>query len=154
MQPMKRVCIFLVSVMLAVVFAPVDAGVAGGGLQLSSAYAVDIAHDTGPVCVAVLITTGSQGRCKEKGQIEIPNDAGSGGAIIYYLKQVLFVVNGLIGGIIILVLVVAGVQYITSAGDPTSVNGAKKRIMNATTALVLYLMMFAILNFLIPGGVL
>lgn len=86
--------------------------------------------------------------------MEINNNAGTGGAIIEYLKAFLFVLNGLVGGIIVLVLVLAGVQYITSAGDPGRIKNAKGRVQAAMTGLVLYLMMYAILNFLIPGGVL
>jgi len=153
MQPMKCLRVALLGVLLAVFFAPLDAGVSGGGVQVSSAYAVDIAHDTGPVCVALTIKPGPQGKCPA-GQVEIPNVPGSGGAIIYYLKEALFLINSLIGGIIILVLVVAGIQYITSAGEPANVKSAKGRVMNAVIALVLYLMMMAILNFLIPGGLL
>jgi len=152
MLPMKRLRVFFLSVMLAMVFAPLDAGVSGGGVQLSSAYAIDIAHDTGPVCVALPITPGPRGKCPA-GQVELPNNQ-PGGVIIYYLKQVLFLVNTLIGGIIILVLVIAGVQYIISGGDPSNIKSAKGRIINAMTALVLYLMMVAILNFLVPGGIL
>ena len=110
---------------------------------------------TDPVCIALPIKSGSQnqGRCS-KGQVEINNNAGTGGAIIEYLKAFLFVLNGLVGGIIVLVLVLAGVQYITSAGDPGRIKNAKGRVQAAMTGLVLYLMMYAILNFLIPGGVL
>ena len=117
----------------------------------------DIAKNlnTDPVCIALPIKSGrqNQGRCS-KGQVEINNNAGTGGAIIEYLKAFLFVLNGLVGGIIVLVLVLAGVQYITSAGDPGRIKNAKGRVQAAMTGLVLYLMMYAILNFLIPGGVL
>ena len=108
-----------------------------------------------PVCIALPVkSTGqNQGRCS-RGQVEINNNAGTGGAIVEYLKAFLFVLNGLVGGIIVLVLVLAGVQYITSAGDPSRIKNAKGRVQAAMTGLVLYLLMYAILNFLIPGGVL
>jgi len=187
---MKRVCLFLFGVLAAIMLAPFDVSMLGGGVHSSPAYAAtviplgcpgsklqgpvsptanyvcpnggrivngsfttDIASSGGPVCVALPIFAGSKGACK-KGQVEIPNNASSGGAIIFYLKLVLKLVNSLIGGIIILVLVIAGIQYITAAGDPANIKRAKGRIINATVALVLYLMMFAILNFLVPGGVL
>ncbi|GEM_PF-2850066 len=158
---MKRLSLFLFVAFAAVVSAPLDVVVLG-----SQAYVVpaevgaaakapaDITGGGGPVCLALPIAAGgSQGSCKS-GQVEVPNDPKTGGAIIFYLKQILFLVNSLIGGIIILVLVIAGVQYIVSGGDPSNVKNAKGRIMNAVTALVLYLMMVAILNFLVPGGLL
>jgi hypothetical protein len=98
-----------------------------------------------PSCVQIALpwATGST-KC-------VPN-RDPGGAIIAYLKVVLYVLGGGIGVVILLVLVVAGVQYVTSLGDPGRVKSAKGRIGNAALALALYLMMFAILNFLIPGG--
>ncbi len=108
-----------------------------------------------PVCIAVPVKNGqsSQGKCKA-GEVEVTNSSGSGGAIVEYLKQFLFVLNLAVGGIITLVLILAGVQYILSAGDSSRVKAAKTRITQAITALVLYMFMFAILNFLIPGGIL
>lgn len=176
---MKRLSLLLFVVFAAVVLAPLDVVVLGdhaymvpaevdaaplgpgntavpatnsGTGTTNAAASTDILVSGKPVCVAVPIKPGPQGRCPV-GQVELPNDQ-PGGVIIYYLKQVLFLVNALVGGIIILVLVIAGIQYITSAGDPSNVKSAKNRVMNAVIALVLYLMMFAILNFLVPGGIL
>jgi hypothetical protein len=175
MQPMKRVFLFLFGTLAVLVLAPLDVSLLGGGVRVApadvsamtatsggggggasapAAASTVITGGGGPVCVALpVLAGGSQGSCAT-GEVEIPNDPGSGGAIVFYLKLFLKFLNGLIGAIIILVLVVAGIQYITSVGEPANVKSAKKRVMNATIALVLYLMMFAILNFLVPGGIL
>jgi hypothetical protein len=84
----------------------------------------------------------------------IKNDKNTGGAILAYLALILSVLSKLVGAVIVLMLVVAGIQYITSMGDPGAIKDAKNKIVNAITALVLFLMMYAILNFLIPGGIL
>lgn len=62
--------------------------------------------------------------------------------------------SGAVGLVVVLMIVVAGIQYITSAGDPGRVKEAKNRITNAITGLILFVLMFAILNFIIPGGIL
>ncbi|GAC1369612.1 MAG: hypothetical protein NVSMB39_1630 [Candidatus Saccharimonadales bacterium] len=129
----------------------------GSGLALAAPNPV-LSGNGSPapfVCVAVPIFSGapSSSDCPA-GEERIDNSPGSGGAIVFYLKEILKLVNGLIGGIIVLVLVIAGFQYIASAGDPTRIKDAKKRITNAITALILYMLMFAILNFLVPGGIL
>ena len=112
-----------------------------------------LANPDKSICVAVPVFSGkNQGKCP-KGQAEIINDASTGGAIVYYVKLVLELLNIAIGGIIVLMLVVAGIQYITSAADSGQVKSAKDRIQNAIVALILYLMMFAILSFLVPGGI-
>jgi len=84
----------------------------------------------------------------------VANDPASGGAIINYLRGWLIVLNLAVPGVILVVILVAGVQYVTAGADPGLVKSAKTRLINAIIALVLYLLMFAILQFLVPGGVL
>lgn len=111
------------------------------------------------VCIALPINIGKQstigtqgkGRCEQPGTYEVAND-GNGGAIIAYLVLFLQLLNLLVGAVIVLVIVIAGVQYVTSAGDPTNTKKAKGRITAAITALIVYMLMNAALNFLIPGG--
>lgn len=169
MLPMKRVRFILFSILvlaaltassgsaLAIV-APDPGGAAPGTAPAPAAAPApggDLAKGNGdPVCIALPIKSSgqSQGKCN-KGQVALSNSEANGGAIIEYLKAFLFVLNILVGGIIVLVIVLAGVQYITSAADPARVKSAKGRIQGAIIALILYLMMTAILNFLVPGGV-
>lgn len=107
-----------------------------------------------PVCVAIPIfsadTVNKDAKCPGG---YIPDFDDRGGPIVWYIIEVLKLFSLIIGGIIVLVLVLAGINYITSAGDPNGVKTAKKRIQNAITALILFMMMYAILNFLIPGGI-
>lgn len=118
----------------------------GGGPAPAATPATDFLAVPGCVKIAIpLVDNG--GNC-------VSNSAASGGAIINYLRGWLLLLSGVVGTIIMVVLVVAGVQYITSAGDPGLVKAAKQRIFNAILALFLYLMMYAILQFLVPGGIL
>jgi hypothetical protein len=123
-----------------------------------------------PACVAIglPIAPGTPGACTvringpddAKGKpttllsAGVSNDPKTGGAIINYLRGWLRLANGAVALVIMLMLVVAGIQYITSLANPTSVAAAKKRITNAIIALVMWLMMFAALQFLMPGGIL
>jgi hypothetical protein len=101
-----------------------------------------------PGCVQIAVPlVDNGGKC-------VNNSAASGGAIIAYLRGWLLILSGVVGTVIMVVIVVAGVQYITSTGDPGLVKAAKNRIFNAILALLLYLMMYAILQFLVPGGIL
>jgi Type IV secretion system pilin len=136
-------------------YCPNAGGQVVNGKYVPAAPAVDMLAkgSGGPVCIATPIFAGTQGACKA-GETEIPNDPNSGGAVVFYLKTILKLLNALVGMVIILVLVIAGIQYITSLGDPARVKNAKKRITESITALILYMFMFAILSFLIPGGIL
>lgn len=84
----------------------------------------------------------------------IPNDPNDGGAIIWYLREILKFCSRALGVVVLLMLVYGGFQYVTSFADPARVKAAKDHIQNALIALLLFLMAFAILNFLIPGGIL
>ncbi len=83
----------------------------------------------------------------------VSNDPATGGAIVAYLKVLLKYLSTLVGMVVILMIVIGGIQYIVSAGDPTQIKNAKNRIINAIVALVLYLSAFAILSLIIPGGI-
>lgn len=56
------------------------------------------------------------------------------------------------GIVVIGSIVLAGIQYSASKGDPQATGAAIKRISNSLIGLLIYLLMFAIANFLVPGG--
>jgi hypothetical protein len=73
--------------------------------------------------------------------------------IYFYLRNIIRFAAGLFGLGVTLMIIVAGIQYITSTGNPQGVTSAKNRLANAVISIILFLLMFAILNFLIPGGI-
>ncbi len=56
--------------------------------------------------------------------------------------------------VIAISIAIAGYQYITSRGDPSRTSAAVNRIVQAGTAMLLYVFGWSILNWMIPGGVL
>lgn len=50
-------------------------------------------------------------------------------------------------------IVVAGIQYSTANGNSSAVAAAKNRIFVSVVVLILYIFGFAILQWLIPGGI-
>ena len=56
-------------------------------------------------------------------------------------------INGAVIGIII-----SGIQYSASAGDPTAMAKAKKRIIEIIIGVLAYGLLWGFLNWLIPGG--
>lgn len=57
-----------------------------------------------------------------------------------------------VGLIVIGSIIVAGIQYSASRGNPQATEASIKRITNAIIGLLIYIFMFAILNSLVPGG--
>lgn len=74
--------------------------------------------------------------------------------ITRYLKLFINLLSGLVGVVVVVVLVLGGIQYTTSAGDPNAAAAAKKRISNAILALIAFALMYGFLQWLVPGGVL
>jgi hypothetical protein len=59
-----------------------------------------------------------------------------------------------VGLVIIGSLVVAGIQFTSSRGDPQASANALKRVQTTFAALLLYLFAYAILNYIVPGQLL
>ena len=50
-------------------------------------------------------------------------------------------------------IISGGIQYITAGGVPQRLDAARSRIVNAIIALVIFLFLYVILQWFLPGGV-
>lgn len=99
---------------------------------------------------------------KEKEDANNPNKitcgstAGSdcGGVVENIVNPGIRIMTGIVGILIAISLVLAAITYGAAGGDPSKVAAAKKRITNTIVALIAYIFMFGLLQWLIPGGVL
>lgn len=71
-----------------------------------------------------------------------------------YVNPTIKLLSALVGIIVAISIVVAGVLYSSASGDPSKVSAAKDRLTNAVIALLAYLFMMGFLQWLLPGGVL
>ena len=139
----------MASVMLGLVLIPATVEVTAGRVVVSESVATavtpqeDCAAKNG-VWLSVKVNT-------KDSNCVLPD--ANGGVIITYLKLILKFLSGGVGIVILLMLTIAGVQYMTAAGQPEQVRAAKNRIQNAITGLVLFLIAFAVLNLIIPGSI-
>lgn len=72
--------------------------------------------------------------------------------IFSYLGLIIRVLEGVLGIAIVVAIVIAGIQYISSAGSPDAVKSAKSRLSNAIIGLVLYLLLFGVFEILGLGN--
>ena len=75
--------------------------------------------------------------------------AGEQNDLTVVIKNVVNILLFLIGAISVIMIVVGGLRYVTSAGDQSAVNGAKNTILYAVVGLVVAFMAYAIVNFVI-----
>lgn len=71
-----------------------------------------------------------------------------------YTAQIIKAASRVFGLLVILMIIVSGIQYITSQGNSEQYKNAKTRLTQAVIGLILYILMFGILDYLIPGGIL
>lgn len=69
-----------------------------------------------------------------------------------YVNPLIKVLAALVGVVVVISIIIGGIQYSSSAGDPQAAQAAQKRIRNAIIALVVFIFLYALLNFLVPGG--
>jgi hypothetical protein len=72
------------------------------------------------------------------------------------IKDVQTIINVLsigVGLIVVAMIIVGGIQYIAAGDNPSATASAKQRIVNALVALVAYILLFALIQWLVPGGV-
>ena len=77
---------------------------------------------------------------------------GTCGFIEKYVNPAIVLLTVIFGLIVVVAIIIGGIQYSTSSGDPQKAAAAKSRITKAIIAVVAYLFLFAALRFLVPGG--
>jgi hypothetical protein len=94
--------------------------------------------------------------CTGEKCITSPNDPvcmGDVNAILDVFFAIIRFLSVGVGIIIVASVVVAGIQYTSSRGDPAAVAKAIDRVRNTVIGLVIYLLIYAILNWIVPAGV-
>jgi hypothetical protein len=83
------------------------------------------------------------------------NDTNAGGTTVTSLptifKNVVNILLYVIGAISVIMLIVGGIRYATSAGNSANVTAAKNTIMYALIGLVIAVLAYAIVNFFISA---
>ncbi len=71
-----------------------------------------------------------------------------------YINPAINLLSGIVVLVVIGSIIMGGIQYSASAGDPQKTAKAKSRIINSILALLVYIFLYAFLQFIIPGGLL
>lgn len=73
--------------------------------------------------------------------------------IVTDLQNIVNFLGAGVGIVVIGMIILGGIQYSIAGDNSQATTAAKQRISNAAIALVVYLFIFAFLQWLIPGGV-
>lgn len=85
--------------------------------------------------------------------VALGNGTLQGNAIFVYIVNILKVVSALAGIATVGGFVWGGILYITARANAGQVENAKNVMVNSAIGLLLFIFMYAILQFLVPGGV-
>lgn len=77
---------------------------------------------------------------------------GPGGAIGDITFAIIRFISYGVGAVVVMSIIVSGIQYTTSEGNPETTQAAKNRIQRSIIALVFYIFAFSLIQFLVPGG--
>lgn len=78
---------------------------------------------------------------------------GANNEIFDYARAIIFYLSSIFGIIMVLMIIASGFLFLTSAGSPGALKKAKLLLANVVISIFLFALMFGILNYLIPGGV-
>ena len=78
---------------------------------------------------------------------------GEGGNLDQSIINIINAVIGVLGLVAVVVIILGGVQYMTSTGDAGKVKKAKDTILYGVIGLVICILAFAIVNFVITNFV-
>ena len=85
--------------------------------------------------------------------IKLPNQDITESSLNATIANVFSIVFGVMGAISVLMITIAGLQYILSSGDPAKTAKAKDTILYAVIGLVVAVSAFAIINFVIKKAI-
>lgn len=69
------------------------------------------------------------------------------------IRNIIKALSAGVGVVVVGTIIVGGIQYIVAGDNPSGVVEAKKRIINGLLALAAFLLSFAFLQWLVPGGI-
>ena len=118
-----------------------SAAVVGAGLNAGAAFADGPLHCPGDYSK----TVSSLDQCKT---LETESNSNN---LMGTINVIINVIIGVIGFVAVVVIILGGVQYTTSAGDPGKVKKAKDTILSGIVGLVIALLAYAIVNFVLSS---
>lgn len=77
---------------------------------------------------------------------------GPGGAIGDMAFALVRFLSYGVGVVVIIAIIASGIQYTTGEGNPEQTQAAKSRIQASIISLIVYVFLFSIVQFLVPGG--
>lgn len=159
MSQYKNKALLIVGAVLALLLAPASVH-AAIPITCPDGYETNVVRSEDVASACENHQDGVQGNDDREAQVRYEQDCTEDGelnqdncGIIAYIVTFINILSGLVGIVVVIMITVGGIQYAAAGSNPQAVAAARKRISNAVLALVLYIFMFAFLQWLVPGGI-
>ena len=96
---------------------------------------------------------GQKEECAKKTAFTFGSCGNTNVTIACLAAEVMKFLSALVGVAVVAGITVGGIIYSTGSGNPAKTQKGVSIIINSVLGLMLFLLMFALINFLIPGGV-
>lgn len=106
-----------------------------------------------PVMMAPAAHAESKCAGVETAVLSCSDDKGGESTVMWLLKVALMILTWGAGILAAIGLMVGGIMWTTAGDNANQVARARQIILNVVIGLLLYIFLFAITNFLIPGGI-
>lgn len=100
---------------------------------------------------AVACPTGSLHAGEDKGSLAECNLEETTNNLMSTVSTIINVIIGVVGIVSVIFIVIGGLSYVTSAGDPGKTKKAKDTILYAVIGLIVAVLAFAIVNFVLAS---
>ena len=104
-------------------------------------------------CIAGNIESKPESAYTQAQNAQACNNGDCTGLITKYVKPLVILLSALVGIVATGSIIYAGIQYSSAKDEASKVNAAKDRIGKTIVALIVWLFMLTILQWLLPGGV-
>lgn len=113
------------------------------------------ADDRAPPPTIERVEDDAFGGCDRNAAINDSDEVSTGCNIIdKYVNPLISFLAAAVGLVVTSMIIIGGIQYSSAGGDSSKVAAAKSKIVNAIIALIAFLAMYGVLEWLIPGGLL
>ena len=69
-----------------------------------------------------------------------------------YINPLIDLLSAAVAVVAVIAIIIGGIEYSTSAGDPQKAATGKQHIVSALIGLLAYLLLYVFLQFILPGG--
>lgn len=115
------------------------------GVLVASALPVNLLL-AGDVSAATCTTPSG---CASQGANTTTDSSARGATLPERLKDIVNILLFVLGAIAVIIIVIGGLRYVLSSGDPGAIKGAKDTILYAVVGLIVALLAYAIVNFVL-----